>query len=535
MRKLICLVFLFASFASNATDPYPKNEGIDVQHYRFQLELNDSTNIISGHATLILLIKKVISEFELDLTNQNSKGEGMQVNQILLNGSPLQFAHQNDRIKIILPTVSVPGQSLEIILDYGGIPLDGLIISKNKFGDRTFFGDNWPNRGHQWLPCVDHPSDKATCEFIVIAPQHYTVIANGKKVEEKSLKKNQKMTRWEERIDIPIKVMVIGVAHFAIQEAGRVGNIAVESWVYPQNRDAGFSDYACATKILDFFQNHVGPYSYEKLANVQSTTRYGGMENASNIFYSENSVDGKNDHQELIAHEIAHQWFGNSVTEMDWHHVWLSEGFATYFSHLYMESAYGHDRLVEEIAADRDQVLGYFNINSGPVIDTLVTDLMKLLNAHSYQKGSWVLHMLRREMGDLQFWKGIQNYYQAYRNGNALTGDFQHIMEEVSRKDLTPFFRQWLWKGSHPKISGYWKYDPKSKSVKVTINQVQAGPVFSTPLDIGLRLPDGSLPIHTVKLEGKSQQFSLQARNRPLELVLDPKTWLLFEGQIEAQ
>ncbi len=148
--------------------------------------------------------------------------------------------------------------------------------------------------------------------------------------------------------------MVAGIARFAVQHAGKVNDISVESWVYPQNRLEGFYDYAVAVKVLDYFHNHIGPYSYKKLANVQSKTRWGGLENANTIFYSENSVTGKGERESLIAHEEAHQWFGNSATENDWHHVWLSEGFATYFASLYLENTYGHDRLVEEQKIDRE-------------------------------------------------------------------------------------------------------------------------------------------------------------------------------------
>src|ERR1041385_4894957 len=191
--------------------------------------------------------------------------------------------------------------------------------------------------------------------------------------------------------------MVVGIARFAMEVSGRVENIPVESWVYPQNKKDGFFDYSVAARVLEFFNKEIGEYPYKKLANVQSKTRFGGLENANTIFYYENSVTGKGTAETLIAHEIAHQWFGNSVTEKDWHHVWLSEGFATYFANLYLERTYGHDRLAEEEKKDREQVVSYFSKNPNPVLDTTITDLTKLLSVNPYQKGGWVLHMLRHE------------------------------------------------------------------------------------------------------------------------------------------
>ena len=131
--------------------------------------------------------------------------------------------------------------------------------------------------------------------------------------------------------------MVFGAADFAVQLAGEHEGIPVSSWIFKEQKEKGFYDYAMALPVLEFFTKNVAPYPYEKLANVQSKTRYGGMENASCIFYYEASVKGDRSSEALIAHEIAHQWFGNSASEANWHHVWLSEGFATYWTHLYFE------------------------------------------------------------------------------------------------------------------------------------------------------------------------------------------------------
>ena len=406
-----------------------------------------------------------------------------------------------------------------------------MIIGKNKFGDRGFFGDNWPDRGHHWLPVVDHPSDKAAVDFIMIAPQHYSVVANGIKIEESPLDFKRKLTHWHEEVPIPVKVMVTGVARFAVQYVGKVNDISIESWVYPQNRLEGFYDYAVAVKVLDYFNNHIGPYPYKKLANVQSKTRWGGLENANTIFYFENSVTGKAERESLIAHEEAHQWFGNSATENDWHHVWLSEGFATYFTHLYLENTYGHDRLVSEQNTDREQVLKYYLKNAAPVIDTTIVDIGKVLSINTYQKGGWVLHMLRHEVGDINFWKGIRQYYATYRNSNALTADLQRIMEEVSGRDLSVFFKQWLYQAGHPKISTTWHYESKDKSIVFEVTQSQRE-LFQFPLEIGLIGKDGGKELRTIQVSAKSQKIVIPSASIPVNVVLDPETWLLFEGSI---
>lgn len=530
MKKLFSLIILLPCLAF-ATDRYPKNPAIDITHYTFRLEVNDSTNVIAGLASVQILFKGMVTEFELDLANKNQAGAGMEVTDVTLQNQPLSFTHKNDRLKISLPKPARQNDQLTFIISYGGIPQDGLIIGVTKFGDRGFFGDNWPNRGHHWLPVIDHPSDKASVDFIIIAPLHYAVVANGIKIEESLLDKKRKLTHWHEEVPLPPKVMVAGIAQFAVQYAGKVGDISVQSWVYPQNREAGFHDYAVALNVLEYFQSHIAPYPFKKLANVQSKTKFGGLENANTIFYFENSVNGKGEREGLIAHEVAHQWFGDSASEDDWHHVWLSEGFATYFGHLYEAHANGRDHFVSLLQKDRTTVINFYSKNQAPVVDTTITDINKVLSPNTYQKASWVLHMLRHKVGEDLFWKGIREYYRTYCNSNALTADFQRVMETTSGQDLEEFFDQWIYHGGHPSLKGTWQYDAKSHTVVVNLSQLQPHP-FKAPLEIGITYGDGKKETRTVLLEGKAQKISLQVEASPGAVVLDPDTWLLFEGAL---
>jgi len=534
MSKILGALLLINSLAF-ATDPYVRNAAIDVQQYIFQIEVNDSTDVISGRADVIILFKKPVQEFELDLINKDNLGKGMEVAGVSLKGASLVFTHKSNRLRIVMPSMMKANDQATITIVYKGIPQDGLVIGKNKFGDRGFFGDNWPDRGHHWLPVVDHPSDKAAVDFIIIAPLHYAVIANGIKIEESPLDTKRKLTHWHEEVPIPVKVMVAGIARFAIQYVGKVNDIPVESWVFPQNKTEGFYDYAVAVKMLDYFNGHIGSYSYKKLANVQSKTRWGGMENASAIFYPEGSVNGKADDEGTIAHEIAHQWFGDSASENDWYHVWLSEGFATYFSNLYLEYAYGHDRLVKEEKIDREEVIAYFLEKPAPVVDTTITNISDVLSVNTYQKGGWAIHMLRHEMGEIDFWKGIRQYYATYKNKNVMTADFQRVMEQASGKDLSIFFNQWLFKAGHPKISGSWHFDGKSKTVNVEIEQIQPGVPFKFSLDFGIVGADGRQELTTAQINSKSQKFTFSTSLIPTNLILDPETWLLFEGSLKQK
>ena len=197
---------------------------------------------------------------------------------------------------------------------------------------------------------------------------------------------------------------------------------------------------------------------------MQSKTIFGGMENASCIFYYEASAEENKSQEDLLAHEIAHQWFGDMASEKSFPHLWLSEGFATYFTDMYLESRYGTDSMNRRLMDERRRVIGFAKRSDKPVVDS-ISPLMNLLDANSYQKGGWILHMLRRQMGDSTFHTFIRTYYDHYKGSNANTNDLEQIAEEVSHKDLHTFFKQWLYTPGIPQLMIQWKYDEQNKTV----------------------------------------------------------------------
>jgi aminopeptidase N len=321
--------------------------------------------------------------------------------------------------------------------------------------------------------------------------------------------------------------MTFGAASFAVQLAGTFNNIPVWTWVFRENRLEGFNDYSVAVNALEFYSKLIGPYSYEKLANVQSKTIFGGLENAGCIFYSENSVTGQGKAESLIAHEVAHQWFGNSVTEKNWYHIWLSEGFATYLTTVYMEMNYGHRLLEERMKSDRDRVIRTFERSPAPVIDTTITDLMRLLGANSYQKGAWVLHMLRAELGEENFWKGIRLFYSRFRNGNALTKDLQRVMEEVSGTDLSQFFHQWLYVAGQPDLKIMTEPGSRKGRTDIVVEQTQ-NYLFTFDIDFLIKDAEGERTV-TFPISQKITRVGVKALSGA-EIKPDPDVKLLFRN-----
>ncbi|WP_345263681.1 M1 family metallopeptidase [Nibrella viscosa] len=540
IRLFLLLLGLFAPATSWPQPAYTQPE-VDVLHYQFSLTLSDSSNQIQGEVTIRFNRQPQRDSVWFDLVGRSADTSryGMRVKAVRLGeNQSVPFTHRSNRVFVSLPKTN-SGQQ-EITISYEGVPAKGLIISRNKFGERTFFGDNWPNNARYWLAVVDHPSDKATCAFRVTAPAHYRVIANGKLVAQQDLPDNRRLTHWHESVPIPTKVMVIGAARFAVEPVGQVDGIPVESWLFPNDSSRGVVDYRPAKDILAYFVEYIGPFPYEKLANVQSKTSFGGMENASCIFYNEKMIAGRQNLpiERVVAHEIAHQWFGDSATEADWSQIWLSEGFATYCSLLYLEHAYGRDTLNRYLNEDKGQIFRFVAQRPGStVVQTSTRDLTALLNPNSYQKGGWVLHMLRYELGDDAFRRGIRAYYQRFRDGNARTSDFQAIMEQVAGRSLNQFFRQWLYEPAYPVVTWTWQYNPAKKAVVITAQQkpavqgATARKPFALPLVFSFLDAAGREVFRSGRLRfsRSTQQFTIPVRQKPATIVPDPDNGVLMK------
>ena len=533
MKHIYFFLFSLLPYTILAKDPYPKNPNIDILNYKFEIHLNDTSDIIYGNADIALNIKDSEDRVRLDLISQGKDGMGMEVKKVTFNGSEVSYSHDND--VLLIETGAFEYTSRDIInVVYSGMPITGLIIGPNMHGDRTFFSDNWPNKARNWLPLVDHPYDKSTAEFVVIAPNHYQVISNGLLVEETNLNKELKKTHWKQSVPISCWLYALGVAEFAVDYVDYFEGKSIQTWVYKQDRDNGFYDFKIPTKhTMEFFSDYIGPFAYEKLANVQSNSVKGGMESATAIFYSDVSVTGDRSvrWRNVVIHEVAHQWFGNCVTEYDWDDVWLSEGFATYFTLMFREHAYGRDDFVNGLNDAKRLVYNHYKTDKeSSIVHNNLKDMKDVLTySLQYQKGAWVLHMLRNYIGEDNFRKGIRNYYKKYYNSTTTTNQFKTEMEVVSGMNLDTFFDQWLYKGGNMVLDGNWIFDEKKGRIEVNLNQVQNdGYLFEMPVELGISYNDKNLEkIQTVKLEKEKGRFYIASDSKPISIKIDPNTKLL--------
>jgi aminopeptidase N len=550
-----------------AMDTYPRQAGVSPQHYVFALTLSDATDEIVGESTVTMrFTRDGLATFFLDLTTANG-GKGMTVTAVTadsLSGAPLRFTHSGDHLTITLDQPSKSGDVRRFAVRYHGLPADGLRTGVNKFNERCFFSWNWPNRARDWLPMIDHPSAKATSEFIVTAPEKYSVVSNGLLQSEVYLGNGMKTTHWKESVPIASWLNAIGVEQFAVHHGEYVKGVEIQTWVAHQEGATAPAGFEPSAKLaLEFFTDWVGPYSYEKLANVTAPYDGGATEHASAIFYGDGGTRANytppaapagggrgaaggrgggrggaagrgNAPRNASPHEIAHQWFGDAVTESDWDDIWLSEGFATYFNLLYVEHYRGHDDFIRGVQGMFDGARTQEAQSRLPVVHENISPEQRQVNPRIvYQKGGSVLQMLRGQVGTETFWKAIREYYRLYQNRNASSDDLRHVFELQSGQDLRWFFAQWLHWNTIPAVDGGWSYDPAARKIIVELAQTQPGDPYRLPLELGVTPDSGGGPMRVEKVEltQHRQRFEIAADRAPKDVTLDPNVWMLMEAK----
>lgn len=503
-------------------DPSP---GFDVLRYDLRLSLHEESREVAARQRVEFLVTRAgLGGVRLHLA-------GLAVDSARAGERRVNARRDGpESVRVPLPDSGTlrPGDTAAVTLFYGGRPADGLVVGRNVHGAWTAFADNWPDRARHWFASVDHPADKAAVAFRVEMPEGWTSVANGLRVEDRPLPGGRRLQVWEQEEPIPVYTMVVGAGRLAEVRAGsaRSGRreVPVTHVLFPPDVERGEEPFRRAAEMVRVFTRLVAPYPYRKLALVQSSTRYGGMENSSAIFFPEAPLADGTLGETIVAHEIAHQWFGDGVTESRWTHLWLSEGFATYFAALFYEAADGPAEFREEMARLEDGYLGSDAVGR-PVLRERPEDLTELLDANNYQKGAWVLHMLRATVGDSAFFDGLRRYYLRHRNGTALTADLRRAVEDASGRELGWFFDQWLRRPGHPRLRAGTGWD--GGALELVLLQTQEWPPYRLSVPIVVELPDGRSVRRTVWTSSRADTFRISLPERPSRVRVDPENTVL--------
>jgi len=585
---VVCVAAFATTTVAMRADTYPRQPGIRITNYTFDYTLSDASNeMVVKQGVDLTFVQPGVKTVELDLCKFSAQprpaqmpngfadpcaepggggrggaataptgGKGMTVTSVVAAGQALTWQHDNDRLRVTMPRGFSPGESFSFAIDFKGVPATGILIANNRHGDRGWVTNPWPNKARNFRAVFDHPSMKATHTTSVTAPGKYQVVSNGLLIEETDLPGGLRRTVWKEGVPISTWLMSLAVAPYSVQHFGSYRGASLSSWVFPQEQEAGHRAFTAHTQpVLEFFTDRIGPFPYEKLAQVQANGVGGGMELASSIFYGYGATGAG---RQLIAHEMAHQYWGDAVTESDWDDVWLSEGFATYFALLYQEFEDGHDAFLEGVRRAKATALNYAIANPGStIIHDDLADISRVIanGAQVYQGGSQVLHNIRGIVGTQTFWEGIRAYYAKYRDGTATTADFRRTMEDACRaagdrcpadgRDLTWLFTQLLNRGGALQVTGTWTYDAAAKQVQVTLEQTQPAGLYRMPIEVRVSTtapapagraggapmpPQTNRTSHIVQLSQKSRTFSLPSDVEPLNVELDPDAWVFMRA-----
>jgi aminopeptidase N len=530
--RTAAIVAAFIAPCAAAQEVRPYRPAFDVSDYALTIDLPDTGSTIRATATLTVKRTARADTLVLDLLD-------LAVDRVTVDGRAVKFERRPETIAIPLPGKRATSGTYTVTVDYGGVVKDGLIVRRDSAGRWTYFGDNWPNRARHWIPSIDHPSDKATVTWRVRAPSSRTIVANGKLVSARPIAGDRTETVWRESRRIPVYLMVIAAAPLERYDLGETAcgladlQRCVPQSVYTAPEQAGMmpGPFARAGEIVQLFGRLVGPFPYEKLAHLQSSTRFGGMENASEIFYADDAFRQRTMNDELIAHETAHQWFGDAVTEREWAHLWLSEGFATYFAALWTRAARGDSAFRVQMERMRRTVLADTTaVTHRPVIDTAETNFLALLNRNSYEKGGFVLHMLRAQVGERAFFDALRAYYAKHKNSTAVTDDLRAEMERQSKQQLGWFFDQWLRRPGYPEVTAEWSYDPATREVVVSAQQGSRFGTYQFPLTVAAVDSSGAQHRATITMSADGSpppQARIPLATPPAAVVLDPDVELL--------
>jgi aminopeptidase N len=530
LAAALAFVFVVPSFAARTERLI---DGWKPTNYNVSLSFNDAlTEITSAKAEItIVSLKSSLSQIDLDFGD-------LAVDSVTVNNQAVTYQRATGLLNIKLPNSLSRGQTFVVAVSYHGKPKDGLVLSADKAGNPAAVGDNWPNRVHHWIPSLDHPSAKATVTFSITAPARDLVVANGKLDRVENSSGMNRTWTYTESVPIPPHCMIIAVGDFAQIKPAEQEVTPLSYYVPQPDKTLALQGFVAANPSLKFFSQTVAPYPYEKLAMIIGATRFGGMENSSAIVFSSTLFDARPKEplssvfkiraglRNVVAHEIAHQWFGDSVTESTWADLWLSEGFADYFAGLFIQRYEGEAAFQQYMKAEADSYFNYEKATRTPIHDTDTQDLFKLLNANNYQKGAWVLHMLRAELGDADFFRGIRSYYEAHKNATANTDDLRAALETASGKDLKEFFARWIYGAGHPEYQLSWNWNRKTKNLRLILKQLQREPVFPNALPIEIVTANGNRRV-VLKPTSKQMTEDVQLDRPPSSINIDPDNTIL--------
>ena len=492
----------------------------DIYYYDLKMDVRLSSKTIAGENTVYCtVLADKLDEVHLDLSNSLS------VTKVTFQGKNVRYKHKDDILIIFLNETLPQGRKFDFTVFYEGTP--GHSFHFQYIDELPLIWTlSEPYGSKEWWPCKNLPYDKAdSMDFSITVPANMIAVSNGVLISVDTLENDRLTYHWKERYPIVSYLVSIAIHPYKVityyYHYNENDSMPVTNYIFPGRFDANSPKYKVTTSMLEAFSSLFGQYPFikEKYGHAEFTWG-GGMEHQ-----TVTSLIGP--YEYLIAHELAHQWWGDMITCKDFHHIWLNEGFATYSEALWAEHKGGSYSLHTVMRNKR-------YLGEGSVYVEDISEEGRIFSgALSYNKASWVLHMLRHVTGDSVFFKILKEYGDSdLKYGVATTEDFKRICEDVSGMDLTAFFDQWIYGNFHPVYLYDWNYELNDEIyvVNLTVEQFQVSELYQMPIDVTIVTEDGE---KTFKIENnqKFQSYEFTLNSKPLELYIDKDDWILCEKQ----
>jgi aminopeptidase N len=511
---------------------YAPDRPARVDHIALTVSFDfDAKTLFGKCATTFTAVGKTIDAVELDAAQ-------LTIKRVLgAKGAPLSYSLQGPKLRIEIPRLA-PGRSTTVAVEYEAHrPRQGIYFIGPDEGYPKKPVQVWTQGqdqdAHYWFPCIDYPNAKATTEVTATVPRDFYVLSNGelvKVIENKTAR--TKTFHW--KMDVPhVTYLVSCAAGRFTEKTTVVGNVPVSYHVHPGREADGERSFGKTPKMLRYFGDKLRfPYPYVKYAQIAvADFIFGGMENTTATTQTDTTLHDARAHLDfssdgLVAHELAHQWFGDLLTCKDWSHAWLNEGFATYFEALFREFDRGKDEFdyyrLELQARYRQEDSDHYR---RAIVTNVFDEPVEIFDRHLYEKGACVLHMIRAQLGDELFWDMMHRYVDANQRRNVETVDLARAIEEATGRNFAPFFDQWVFKAGHPEFKVRYVWDATQSQALVTVSQAQkvdeATPLFSTPVTVEFGNGRGKAEKFDVTCDAPDQTFCFSLKETPRTFVFD--------------
>jgi aminopeptidase N len=534
-----CAALLAMAGAMRADEPFARSKDYDLQHSKIALKFDLEQKKVIGDVTHTLsILKEGTEKLWFDSV-------GLAIQSVTVNKAAAKFEAKDGRLIVPLANAAKAGQKLDVEIKYEGKPTKGLyfILPDKDYPDRPkqIWTQGESEDTRYYLPTYDYPNDRLTTETILTVPAAWITVSNGKLIGVTDAGNGNKTWTWRE--NLPSSTYLITVVAGEFDEVKETWRGIPVTYYAPKGRgDRLKLNYGRTPAMLEFFSKRLGvDYPWEKYAqSMVDDFVAGGMENSSATTNTSTSLTHEKLAHEyttgedpLISHELGHQWFGDLVTCKDWGNIWLNEGFATFMERLWVEHNFPKDQIAYEMWNDARDWFENEGLYTKPIVRHDFDDSSEF-DGNAYNKGGWVLMMLRHQIGEDAFYAGLKHYLEVNRGKNVVTADLTKAIEEATHVNVDPFFSQWIYGAGAPKFDVSYSYDEAKRQVLLKVKQTQklegkVG-VFRVPVDVEIATSAGAktYPITVAKAE---EAFELPAEGAPLLVLFDKGGHLLKSAE----